>query len=50
VIGLEKWFNVTALLHLKRKEKEQMGSLLSFYCRFFATQNIGSAKELVVLL
>jgi len=27
-----------------------MGSLLSFYCQFFATQNIGSAKELVALL
>jgi len=28
----------------------QMGSLLSFYCWFFATQIIGGAKELVVLL
>jgi len=27
-----------------------MGSLLSFYCQFFATQIIGGAKELVVLL
>jgi hypothetical protein len=27
-----------------------MGNLLSSYCHFFATQNIGGAKELVVLL
>jgi len=26
-----------------------MGSLLSFYCQFFATQITGGAKELVVL-
>jgi len=28
----------------------RMGSLLSFYCQFFATQIIGGTKELVVLL
>jgi len=27
-----------------------MGNLQSFYADFFATQNIGGAKELVVLL
>jgi len=27
-----------------------MGNLLSFNCQFFATQNIGGAKELVVFL
>jgi len=29
---------------------DEMGSLLSFYCRFFATQIIGDTKDLVVLL
>jgi len=28
----------------------KMGSLLSFYCQFFATQIISGAKELVILL
>jgi len=32
------------------KEKKEVGNLLSFHCHFFATQVIGGAKELVVLL
>jgi len=51
------WFegianSVTHVLLLKRAREKcfQMGNLLSFNCQFFATQNIGGAKELELLL
>jgi len=36
--------------YYKKAWEDEMGSLLSFYCHFFAKQIIGGAKELVVHL
>ncbi len=40
----------TKLTNTSEISDELMGSLLSFYCHFFATQIKGGAKELVVLM